>query len=199
MRRFAKFKKRLNRNMKDFRLRASNQCVLKLVLMLFLVVIFFIIRSCSFKTLAIIERHDNGRISSPIEVLQENDVLKVDDKGSAADLQSFIDSGEPGPLSKLSSFEIPHQLFQSCPVQGSFSCTDRFQRLKKNWKHNVFNDEDVAQYINQNMGSDFYNQTWLRLPLRVMKYDVWRYLVIYQEGGCYLDCDAGVVEHQDQH
>ena len=92
------------------------------------------------------------------------------------------------------SSEIPYQLFQSCPTQGKFICTDTFQNSNKRWNHHVFNNEDVTRYIKQKMSYRFYNDTWLRLPLRVMRYDVWRYLVVYHEGGCYLDCDAGVVE-----
>lgn len=65
---------------------------------------------------------------------------------------------------------------------------DSWRRFNPGWTHNLVDDAGCRAYVKAHF------PTWLgmydKLPKAVMKADVWRYMVIYQEGGVYADIDT---------
>lgn len=58
----------------------------------------------------------------------------------------------------------------------------------KNFNYYFYNDQMCDQFM-QKMGAEIYS-AYCRLPMAVMKADLWRYCVIYHFGGIYADTDT---------
>ena len=90
--------------------------------------------------------------------------------------------------------DIPKNIFQT---HKSFSyvksnsvlnaCLNSW--LKNNYKHFFSTDEMCDNFIKTQLSGDVYD-AYCRLPMAVMKADLWRYCVIYTYGGIYADADA---------
>ena len=60
--------------------------------------------------------------------------------------------------------------------------------MNNNWERNLKNDDEINEFIYSNfpMLYDLYKN----VPFGVMKADIWRYCVIYKNGGLYTDLDT---------
>ena len=59
----------------------------------------------------------------------------------------------------------------------------------KDFEYYFYTDEHCERFIKENFDEYVY-QAYTRLPLAVMKADLWRYCVIYHYGGIYADTDT---------
>ena len=95
---------------------------------------------------------------------------------------------------------IPKQIFQthkSVPyIQSKPSLVEAVESWKKfvpEFTYNFYTDEMCDTFMKVEMckefGVDIY-QAYSKLPLAVMKADLWRYCIIYTYGGIYADTDA---------
>ena len=59
----------------------------------------------------------------------------------------------------------------------------------KEFNHFIYNNKDCDNFIKNNFERKVY-EAYSRLPMGVMKADLWRYCVIYKIGGIYADVDT---------
>jgi mannosyltransferase OCH1-like enzyme len=64
-----------------------------------------------------------------------------------------------------------------------------WRQHRENFNYNFYTDEMCEEFIQENFESDVYN-AYMRLPMAVMKADLWRYCIIYKHGGIYADTDT---------
>jgi len=57
------------------------------------------------------------------------------------------------------------------------------------FKYHFYNDEMCDAFMRDVVGGDTY-KAYQRLPMKVMKADLWRYCIIYEYGGIYADVDT---------
>ena len=88
---------------------------------------------------------------------------------------------------------IPKVIYQTHPNK---TFTDAFHWMWENtlcfnsgYKHNIFDDSEMDDYINDTCSAEL-AAAYNRLSIPVAKSDVWRYAILYNEGGVYLDMDA---------
>lgn len=92
--------------------------------------------------------------------------------------------------------EIPKNIFQT---HKSFShvtsnetlkvCLNSWLKHKKKYKFFFSTDEICDNFMKNEFPGDVYS-AYCRLPMAVMKADLWRYCIIYTYGGIYADSDA---------
>ena len=70
---------------------------------------------------------------------------------------------------------------------------ERIRQMNPDWEYRLFDDADIEQYILQHYGEkigDFYHR--IDAHYGAAKADFFRYLVVYREGGVYLDIKSTV-------
>jgi hypothetical protein len=88
---------------------------------------------------------------------------------------------------------IQHHIFQTCKDKKTLSVPlkeniEHIQEMNPDWEYSLFDDADIEEYIRS-----YYGDQMLELYHRIdshygaAKADFFRYLVIYREGGVYLD------------
>jgi mannosyltransferase OCH1-like enzyme len=66
---------------------------------------------------------------------------------------------------------------------------DIMMKLNKDYKRFLYDDNDIDKYIKENYSERIYN-AYCKLNIGAAKADLWRYLILYQFGGIYLDIDS---------
>ena len=91
---------------------------------------------------------------------------------------------------------IPKKIFQTYVTQDVPQLVreeiDSFMGLNPDFDYVLFTDEDMDSYVNDTFDSDI-TSCYNRLNIAAAKADFWRYLVLYKEGGVYLDIDATIL------
>lgn len=93
---------------------------------------------------------------------------------------------------------IPRLLHQTCASRAALPTAVRanVQRLTEanpEWKHTVYEDADVMGYIRQHFEPEVFKAVKTLNPdYGVVLADIFRYLVMYREGGVYLDIKSTV-------
>jgi mannosyltransferase OCH1-like enzyme len=95
---------------------------------------------------------------------------------------------------------IPRNIFQL--IQNKNNISPEFQKnikflKEKNptWKYTLYDDEDMVNYIEKYYGSEilyYYNK--INPKYGASRADFFRYLLMYREGGVYLDIKSAVVQ-----
>ena len=88
---------------------------------------------------------------------------------------------------------ISHNIFQTCKDKRCLSAPlqqniERIQQMNPDWAYRLFDDADIEAYIGEHYGKQilaFYHR--IDAHYGAAKADFFRYLVIYREGGVYLD------------
>ena len=95
---------------------------------------------------------------------------------------------------------IEKQIFQSWHTKNVHRVIankiKNFLNLNPEYKYKLFNDQEMDKYVNDNFPgeiADCYN----RIQIIVAKVDFWRYLILYKEGGIYLDMDSNINKSLD--
>ena len=88
---------------------------------------------------------------------------------------------------------IPKNIFQTHKSLEYVNGNSKLKKAVKSWKKNNFsyhfsNDNEMSQFIETNYPD--IKPLYDKLPLNVMKADLWRYCVIYKYGGIYADVDT---------
>lgn len=88
---------------------------------------------------------------------------------------------------------IPKNIFQTWktmslpgPIQSTIQ---QMLYLNPTYTYKLFDDTEMTQYIRRNFNEDT-NTAYSKLNVGAAKADLWRYLVLYKEGGVYLDIDS---------
>ena len=88
---------------------------------------------------------------------------------------------------------VPDRVFQTHKSQGTVDKSPELCEGQLSWiratKDYRFYDDTAQEKMMREHFPDLY-PLWARLPLPVMKADVWRYAVVYKYGGIYADADT---------
>jgi mannosyltransferase OCH1-like enzyme len=95
---------------------------------------------------------------------------------------------------------IPRRIFQTwntkvlpSKIQSS---VDEMLRLNPTYTYRLFDDDEMKHYIAQNFDQET-NLAYSMLNVGAAKADFWRYLVLFKEGGIYLDIDSVIYNSLD--
>jgi mannosyltransferase OCH1-like enzyme len=90
---------------------------------------------------------------------------------------------------------IPKNIFQThkskkyiCNNQKLHNAVNSWQK-HTDFKYHFYTDDQCEQFIKDNFEEPVY-KAYMKVPLAVMKADLWRYCVIYYYGGIYADTDT---------
>lgn len=72
----------------------------------------------------------------------------------------------------------------------------RFLNMNPGYSYELFTDEDMDNFVRDNYEGEIYN-CYKRLNLIVSKADFWRYLILYKNGGIYVDMDGDILKPLD--
>jgi len=104
-------------------------------------------------------------------------------------------SPTPTPTPTSSSM-IPKKIFQTHKSMDYIRSKPTINNAVKSWRrfshefeYHFFSDIDCELFMKNVMGGNIYI-AYMRLPMAVMKADLWRYCVIYTHGGIYADTDT---------
>ena len=95
---------------------------------------------------------------------------------------------------------IPKNIFQTWKTQNLpekvFRLHKKFRLLNKNYNHIIYTDEQMNDYINSNVDNEIASVYW-KMKHIVAKADIWRYSILFNEGGIYLDIDSSITGSLD--
>lgn len=90
---------------------------------------------------------------------------------------------------------IPKNIFQSWITKELHpeiqKKVDRMLELNPTYKHEIYTDSEISEFVNTNYSGKI-SECFNRLTVPVAKVDFWRYLVLYKEGGVYVDLDSSI-------
>lgn len=96
---------------------------------------------------------------------------------------------------KLRDIVIPNQIFQTHKDDKTISesieltdCTNSWKKIN-GFKYFFYNDEQCDYFMKTNFDNKIY-RAYQKCPYPVMKGDLWRYCILYQYGGIYVDADT---------
>jgi len=91
---------------------------------------------------------------------------------------------------------IPKNIFQTHKSKQYILGKSKILNAVLSWKnfqpeYNYFfyDDQSCDKFMREKMGGNVY-RAYCRLPMAVMKADLWRYCIIYYYGGIYADTDT---------
>ncbi len=76
------------------------------------------------------------------------------------------------------------------------SFIDRMKELNSSYKHILYDDSDMFYFIKENYGKEVL-AAYDNLNIGAAKADLWRYLILYKNGGIYLDVDSSIFSSLD--
>ena len=90
---------------------------------------------------------------------------------------------------------IPKIIYRSWKTQNFHPKIDKQIKkmldLNKDYEQVIYTDEQVNDYVLSNYDSEVYS-AFNKLTVMTAKVDFWRYLILYQKGGIYLDIDSTI-------
>ena len=91
---------------------------------------------------------------------------------------------------------IPKNIFQTHKSIEYIQSKPKIRNAIRSWtkfspefNYNFYSDEDCETFMREKIGGIVYD-AYKRLPMSVMKADLWRYCIIYYYGGIYADTDT---------
>ena len=100
---------------------------------------------------------------------------------------------------KQDDTEVPKDIYQTwhsdkMPPKMA-ACVESLKRDNPEFEHHLFSDEDCREFIEENFDDDVLSAYDTLVP-GAFKADLWRYCILYEKGGVYLDikykCNEGV-------
>jgi mannosyltransferase OCH1-like enzyme len=112
---------------------------------------------------------------------------------SIKDLYNSIDDRESNQEAKPTEL-IPRQVFQTWKTEyideGHYLNLKSYQEENRDYKFFFFDDEDMDEYMVRAWGHHPISSVFKRTRVGAAKADIWRYCLLYDLGGIYLDIDA---------
>jgi mannosyltransferase OCH1-like enzyme len=96
---------------------------------------------------------------------------------------------------------IPKHIYQTWKTHdlppGINQVIQRFMLLNPGWCHHLYNDKEIAEFTRVNFPGRVY-EAFQSLAIGAARADLWRYCVLYINGGVYLDIDADITAPLDR-
>jgi mannosyltransferase OCH1-like enzyme len=107
----------------------------------------------------------------------------------------------------MTDLNIPKNIFQTHKSIDFVNSNSTYKKCMNSWiqhssaklgnyRYFFYDNEMCDEFIKTNFEEDVY-QAYSRLPMAVMKADLWRYCIIYTYGGIYADADAMCLVNPD--
>jgi len=94
----------------------------------------------------------------------------------------------------LPTNRIPKQVFQTWKAdfldEEHFKSLKDFQELNDDYQFIFYNDKDMHEYMDSAWGHHPISSIFRRTKVGAAKADIWRYCILFDLGGIYLDIDA---------
>ena len=74
---------------------------------------------------------------------------------------------------------------------------NNIQKINPDYKIVLFDDDDIETWIKENFDDEIIWNTYKKLKVGAARADFWRYLILYKNGGIYLDIDSNITESLD--
>jgi mannosyltransferase OCH1-like enzyme len=121
-------------------------------------------------------------------ILISNDTYNK--KGAVIDVIHEYDVDPEKKTSQIKNAVIPLHIYQTWNTKRLPSkmkeCVDRLKHMNPEFTHHLFDDDDCRNYIQKNFDTNVL-QAYDTLIPGAYKADLWRYCVLYKEGGIYMD------------
>lgn len=94
--------------------------------------------------------------------------------------------------------QIPKLIWQTYKLpynelpEYALEATQTWTNSNPDWIYNYMDDEAAAKFIQEEYGDEWLD-IWNNVPVKVMKGDIWRYMIVYKYGGLYADLDTHCV------
>lgn len=69
---------------------------------------------------------------------------------------------------------------------------NKIQNLNPTYEMKLFDDNDIEEWIKNTFNDTIIYNTYKKLKIGAGRADFWRYLILYQNGGIYLDIDSNI-------
>jgi mannosyltransferase OCH1-like enzyme len=73
---------------------------------------------------------------------------------------------------------------------------DNMKQLNSSYDYELYDDDDMFYFIKENYGKEVIS-AYESLQIGAAKADLWRYLILYKNGGIYLDIDSSIYSNLD--
>jgi mannosyltransferase OCH1-like enzyme len=91
------------------------------------------------------------------------------------------------------NYGIPRKIWQTYRSKdlplGALEARDSWIQENPDYEYHFLDDDEIENYILTNWDSDTY-RFFKSFPIGVMKADLWRYLIVTEQGGVYTDIDS---------
>jgi mannosyltransferase OCH1-like enzyme len=95
---------------------------------------------------------------------------------------------------------IPRKIYQAWhdkkvkPIFKEY--IDKTLKMNPEYEYELFGEEDMDNFVRDNYDGEIYS-CYKRIKLITAKVDFWRYLILYKNGGIYLDIDSALLKPLD--
>lgn len=90
---------------------------------------------------------------------------------------------------------IPKKIYRSWYTQNFHKKINKqmhkMLEINKDYEQIIYTDEQVKDFVNSNFSGEI-SKSFNKLNIMTAKVDFWRYLILYQNGGIYLDIDSNI-------
>jgi len=95
---------------------------------------------------------------------------------------------------------IPKIIYQTWKTQNLPPQVKKIQskmmKINPGYDHSIYTDSQMEDFISSNFDKEI-KETFFRINHIVSRADFWRYLILYKNGGVYLDIDSEIVKPLD--
>jgi len=116
-------------------------------------------------------------------------LLKKNNKNNIDNLLSLNDNIQQLNFIPKRIFQTHKSLDYISSKPKLFSALMSWLRFTPEYNYYFFDDEDMDRFMREKMSENIY-KAFLKLPLPVMKADLWRYCIVHYYGGIYTDIDT---------
>ena len=96
---------------------------------------------------------------------------------------------------------IPKKIYQTWKTKNIpleiQEIRSKIQNLNPNYEMILFDDDDIDNWIRDNFKDEIIYNTYKQINVGAGKADFWRYLILYKNGGIYLDMDSSINKSLD--
>lgn len=91
---------------------------------------------------------------------------------------------------------IPKKIYQTWKTKNLppklVNVRNKISKMNKNYEMLLFDDNDINEWVNINFANTIIQTTFMKLKVGAARADFWRYLILYKNGGIYLDIDSNI-------
>jgi mannosyltransferase OCH1-like enzyme len=122
----------------------------------------------------------------------KNKKLYLDNRISFSELNQLDERYKENKETKLKIPKIIHQTFSDKMDIEYFETCMINKNMNADYTYKFYNDEEVIDYIQKQYPIE-YLKAYNRIVPKAYKADLFRYLVLYKEGGVYMDCKSSTI------